>query len=160
MHYALRSTTHRYIRYTDGKEELYDHRRDPNEWKNIASNPENKPLIEYFRDELKTFVPELMGATPSKWIEKLDKNKASQSLNATALASKWFEKMDKNKDGKVSESEWMERNKASQEKRGKTFNEEKARETFRGKDQNKDGVLSPAELDGNTSTLGRHADVN
>jgi hypothetical protein len=135
MHYALRSTTHRYIRYTDGKEELYDHRRDPDEWKNIASNPENKPLIEYFRDELKTLVPELMGAPPG------------------FAVSKWFENMDKNKDGKVSESEWVERNKASQEKRGKTFNEEKARETFREKDQNKDGVLSPAELDGNTSML-------
>jgi arylsulfatase A-like enzyme len=66
MNYALRSTTYRYIRYTDGKEELYDHRRDPNEWKNIASNPENQKLMEDFRDELTTFVPELMGTTSSK----------------------------------------------------------------------------------------------
>lgn len=30
----------RYIRYTDGSEELYDHDTDPNEWTNLASKPE------------------------------------------------------------------------------------------------------------------------
>ncbi len=29
----------RYIRYADGTEELYDHRNDPHEWKNLASDP-------------------------------------------------------------------------------------------------------------------------
>jgi len=34
--HAVRSFDHRYIRYADGSEELYDHRVDPYEWKNLA----------------------------------------------------------------------------------------------------------------------------
>ncbi len=35
---------YRYIRYSDGTEELYDHTKDPNEWTNIAKNPECAPI--------------------------------------------------------------------------------------------------------------------
>ena len=35
--HAVRSQHWRYIRYADGAEELYDHRRDPHEFKNLAS---------------------------------------------------------------------------------------------------------------------------
>lgn len=38
--HALRSERYRYIRYADGSEELYDHRQDPHEWKNLAADPE------------------------------------------------------------------------------------------------------------------------
>ena len=34
----LRSERHRYIRYDDGSEELYDHASDPLEWKNLAGD--------------------------------------------------------------------------------------------------------------------------
>jgi len=37
---SLRDETHRYIRYPDGIEELYDHRVDPHEWNNLAARPE------------------------------------------------------------------------------------------------------------------------
>ena len=37
---AVRTEHWRYIRNVDGGEELYDHRKDPNEWTNLASNPE------------------------------------------------------------------------------------------------------------------------
>ncbi len=37
--HAVRSEHWRYIRYADGSEELYDHRRDPNEWTNLARDP-------------------------------------------------------------------------------------------------------------------------
>lgn len=43
--HAVRSETHRYIRYRDGSEELYDLRTDPHEWNNIAKLPENRPLM-------------------------------------------------------------------------------------------------------------------
>jgi arylsulfatase A-like enzyme len=36
--HALRTHQYRYIRYADGSEELYDHRADPAEWKNLAGD--------------------------------------------------------------------------------------------------------------------------
>lgn len=37
--HAIRDRHWRYIRYADGSEELYDHRGDPDEWKNLADVP-------------------------------------------------------------------------------------------------------------------------
>ena len=37
--HSVRSERWRYIRYADGTEELYDHRDDPHEWKNLANDP-------------------------------------------------------------------------------------------------------------------------
>ena len=37
-HHAVRSENYRYIRYSNGSEELYDHPSDPNEWTNQADN--------------------------------------------------------------------------------------------------------------------------
>lgn len=38
--HAVRTETHRYIRYEDGSEELYHNAKDPFEWTNLAGNPE------------------------------------------------------------------------------------------------------------------------
>ena len=38
--HAVRTETHRYIRYADGSEELYHNTEDPYEWTNLAFNPE------------------------------------------------------------------------------------------------------------------------
>lgn len=45
---------YRYIEYSDGSMELYDHRRDPNEWANQAANPE----LEKVRSKLKAMFDE------------------------------------------------------------------------------------------------------
>ncbi len=37
---ALRTPRWRYIRWSNGSEELYDHETDPHEWHNVAENPE------------------------------------------------------------------------------------------------------------------------
>lgn len=36
--HALCSDRYRYIRYSDGSEELYDHKHDPHEWRNVADD--------------------------------------------------------------------------------------------------------------------------
>ena len=43
--HAVRSENWRYIRYADGSEELYDHRSDPNEWYNLANNPDYGDIV-------------------------------------------------------------------------------------------------------------------
>ena len=43
--HAVRSERHRYIRYANGDEELYDHSNDPEEWTNLAGDPSHADLI-------------------------------------------------------------------------------------------------------------------
>ena len=44
--YSVRSTRYRFIQYFDGSRELYDLSKDRHEWKNLAADPKNKPIIE------------------------------------------------------------------------------------------------------------------
>ena len=44
--HAVVANGYRYIRYEDGSEELYDHGKDPNEWTNLALDPEFGELKE------------------------------------------------------------------------------------------------------------------
>lgn len=53
---AARNERWRYIRYADGSEELYDHESDPNEWTNVAADPQHA--------EVKT---SLAAALPQQW---------------------------------------------------------------------------------------------
>lgn len=50
--HAVRSTHYRYIRYEDGGEEFYDHKNDPNEWTNQATNPKYKEEIGKLKKQL------------------------------------------------------------------------------------------------------------
>ena len=43
--HGIRSEHHRYIRYADGSEELYDLRNDPHEWTNLANRPTSDALL-------------------------------------------------------------------------------------------------------------------
>ncbi|GAA4237851.1 hypothetical protein GCM10022291_26040 [Postechiella marina] len=54
--HSLRNENYRYIVYSDGFEELYDHRIDPMEWYNIANNKQNIKVLEGFRKELKALL--------------------------------------------------------------------------------------------------------
>lgn len=51
---AVRSRDWRYIRYSDGGEELYNHRNDPNEWYNLAGQSRYADIIE----QHKRWIPE------------------------------------------------------------------------------------------------------
>jgi len=43
--HAIRTDRWRYIRYANSTEELYDESADPNEWKNVASDPAHAATI-------------------------------------------------------------------------------------------------------------------
>jgi arylsulfatase A-like enzyme len=51
--HSVRSERFRYIRYSDGTEELYDHKEDDLEWTNLASNPQ----FETVKRELARWLP-------------------------------------------------------------------------------------------------------
>lgn len=54
QHFSLRTERWRYIRCRNGEEELYDHQSDPHEWTNQADNPEFGPVVDSFREKLKS----------------------------------------------------------------------------------------------------------
>ena len=58
--HTVRSDRWRYIRYSDGTEELYDHEDDPNEWHNLA----NKPNMTSIKEE------------HARWIDRLNDTKS------------------------------------------------------------------------------------
>jgi arylsulfatase A-like enzyme len=47
--HGVRSEHWRYISYADGSQELYDMRKDPNEWTNLASDPQYATVIKEHR---------------------------------------------------------------------------------------------------------------
>lgn len=56
--FSARNERYRYIRYPDGEEELYDHRRDPHELRNLADKPDYRYVIGQF----KQWIPEKFAA--------------------------------------------------------------------------------------------------
>lgn len=56
--HSVRSRHYRYIRYSDGSEELYDHRSDPNEWKNLVGDKQSSGII----NEHKKWLPKVNAA--------------------------------------------------------------------------------------------------
>ena len=54
QHYCVRSRTHRYLRYANGEEELYDHQDDPYEWHNRAADPALADIKAELRAQLQT----------------------------------------------------------------------------------------------------------
>ena len=80
----VRSECHRYIRYSDGTSELYDHSIDPNEWKNISSK-EYQDVI----DDLSEFIPITFAAdAPSKGSYEFDPDAYSWTHKKTLKITK------------------------------------------------------------------------
>ncbi|MEM9534997.1 MAG: sulfatase [Cyanobacteria bacterium P01_E01_bin.45] len=61
--HSIRSEEYRYTRYSDGGEELYDHRVDPNEWTNLAGQDKARDII----DELSKWLPTQEAPTDSTY---------------------------------------------------------------------------------------------
>ena len=54
MNHTVRTEQWRYIRYADGREELYDETKDPMEWTNLAGKEESSSLKEQLRKLMPT----------------------------------------------------------------------------------------------------------
>ena len=52
QHWTIRTDRWRYIRYSNGSEELYDHDKDPNEWNNLALLQNYKAPLNMISEEL------------------------------------------------------------------------------------------------------------
>lgn len=59
---AVSDARYRYIRYSDGSDELYDHEADPREYHNLAEQPNLKPVVE----RLSAALPPSWKPSPSK----------------------------------------------------------------------------------------------
>ena len=70
--HAVRTRDWRLISYEDGAEELYDHRNDPNEYKNLINDPKYKAI----RDELAQWLPKEAVAEVKKVSERHKRKKA------------------------------------------------------------------------------------
>lgn len=104
--YSLRSKDWRYIRYENGKEELYHTVADPYEWDNLADSSVQLARIQQFRQRLQERLPK-PGKIPLQpgW-EPRDANNPDD--NADAWKAKYFAthpEADANKDGELS---WAE----------------------------------------------------
>jgi arylsulfatase A-like enzyme len=68
---SIRSERWRYIRYEDGSEELYDHKVDPNEWVNLANDPEHETT----KEELAKLIPasQHAGIKVQSWFDKFQR---------------------------------------------------------------------------------------
>ena len=54
QNYSLRSSDWRYVRYENGKEELYAVTKDPYEWDNLALDPSHEKTLKKYRSKLLT----------------------------------------------------------------------------------------------------------
>jgi hypothetical protein len=53
--HGVRSESWRYIRYADGSEELYDMRKDPHEWRNLANVDAYKKVMKKLQEALRSW---------------------------------------------------------------------------------------------------------
>ena len=103
--YSQRYKDWRYVRYANGREELYHTAKDPHEWHNLASKPEHADRLAGYRKALLEIIPS---------------RPLSEEQKAARWKAQYFKKnpaADTNQDGKLS---WPElqahRKKAAQEK--------------------------------------------
>jgi arylsulfatase A-like enzyme len=111
QHIAVRSTDFRYIKYANGEEELYDHRRDPNEWLNLASNPEYASVKSQLQGQMKQVLTK--AHAPSDNIQTSSKNEKESGEKWKGTYFKKHPKADTNKDGELSWPEFHQHKKSN-----------------------------------------------
>jgi iduronate 2-sulfatase len=76
--HTARNSEWRYIRYENGDEELYDERKDPNEYVNLAGKPEFAAK----KAELAKFLPKTDAPTPAERQEQKNEKKSGKRKKA------------------------------------------------------------------------------
>ena len=56
QNYSYRTKQWRYIRYSNGAQELYNHDDDPHEWNNLANSEQSKLIIKQLKLEISAIV--------------------------------------------------------------------------------------------------------
>src|SRR5262249_23671425 len=82
--HTVRTERWRYIRYSDGREELYDEKTDPNEWTNLADKPEHTSL----KSELAQWLPKQEAPVEKVPKTQAEKDKQRAKKKKAAAASK------------------------------------------------------------------------
>ncbi len=75
QHYSVRTRHFRYTRYNNGFEELYDHRKDPYEWTNLAGKTGCEPVRKTLRATLDAMTGLKIGVIPPAPPTPLEKGK-------------------------------------------------------------------------------------
>ena len=73
QHYSVRTRDFRYVRYNNGYEELYDHRKDPYEWDNLADKAEYETVRKGLRKKLDAMTGLSIGVMPPRPPSRLEK---------------------------------------------------------------------------------------
>ena len=104
--YSLRSHDWRYIRYENGKEELYHTAADPHEWTNLAGEPEQDSQLSLFRKQLASRVPAPGSSIPAQPAFKPKQPAKAKTKPAAKSNNQWKDEFfskhpaaDKNRDG-------------------------------------------------------------
>jgi len=80
LNHTVRSEKWRYIRYSDGGEELYDREKDPLEWTNLAA----KPQLAKVKAELAAWLPKTNAAdTPRAKRKRRGKKAKKKKVGST-----------------------------------------------------------------------------
>jgi arylsulfatase A-like enzyme len=93
QNYSLRFKDWRYIRYENGKEELYHTAKDDHEWNNLAQNSKFEKELTGFRKNLLAIIPESIPEKPKSneyWKDQFFKKNPSADTNGDGTLS-WAE---------------------------------------------------------------------
>jgi iduronate 2-sulfatase len=137
QNYSLRFKDWRYIRYENGKEELYHTVKDDHEWNNLAQNTKFEKKLTGFRTQLLSIMPKSIPEKP-----KSDEFWKDQYFKKNPSA-------DSNGDGKLTWAELNAHKKMPESKKKVLQNEHWKNSYFRknpSADTNQDGILSWPEL--------------
>jgi len=133
QHWALRTLRWRYIRYSGGDEELYDHDKDPHEWNNLASQPEYAEIKKSLYAKMRAIQGDMQIIEPPK--------------KASFGKWDWFKAIDTNRDQKITMVEWLHWSKNADQRNDRIYNKQEKTKNFHNRDKNDDGYMSRAELE-------------